>query len=63
MTKDEAAIVAAYTGVMVGNFTELHEYVERLLGHPVFTHEFGNESMAERIKQAARPDFLALVVT
>ena len=39
MTKREAAIVSAYTGVLIGDFDEVHKYIEELLGRPVFTHE------------------------
>jgi len=50
MTKNEAAIVSAYTGVMIGDFSALHEYVEKILGRPVFTHEFASNQVAEQIK-------------
>ena len=60
MTRQEAAIVAAYTGKMLGNFTDYHQYIEKLLGRPVFTHEI--PSLMEDIKTAAKQDFINLEV-
>jgi hypothetical protein len=63
MKKREAAIVAAYTGVMLGSFSDLHEYIEEIMGRPVFTHELGSEEMTDVVKQAAKKDFVSLVVS
>ena len=32
MTKKEAAIVSAYTGVLIGKFDEFHKYAEKAMG-------------------------------
>lgn len=37
--KKEAAIVSAYTGVLIGDFNEMHRYIEEIMGRQVFTHE------------------------
>ncbi len=42
MTRRESAIIGAFTGVLCGPFDALHEYVEEVMGRPVFTHEMGN---------------------
>lgn len=39
MTKREAAIVSAYTGIMLGKFSDMLGYIEEILGRPVHTHE------------------------
>jgi len=39
MTKHEAAVVAAYTGILIGEFSELHAYIEKTMGRSVWTHE------------------------
>ena len=62
MTKREAAIVGAYTGILLGDFSDLHGYIEEILGRPVFTHELGNKELAEHIKDVSKSDFLALEV-
>ena len=67
LTKEQSAVLSAYTGVLCGDFSSFHEYVERIMGRPVFTHEMGfthemvNEKVADEIKQKSRKDFLALV--
>ena len=62
MTSKEAAIVTAYTGIFVGNFPAFHEYVEKLLNRPVWTHEFANKELMEEIKDKAKNDFISLTV-
>lgn len=62
MTKREAAIVAAYTGVMLGKFNDIHIYIEEIMGRPVFTHELGNKVIMAQIHELSKPDFIALEV-
>jgi hypothetical protein len=60
LTKDQAAIIGVYTGVTCGPFSDIQEYAERLLGRPVYTHEFASPAMQEKLAELARPDFLRL---
>lgn len=60
MNKREAAILSAFTGIMIGSFSDMHEYVEEKLGRPVFTSEFGSEKFAAQLKEAVRGDFIKL---
>lgn len=62
MTKDEAAIVSAYTGVMLGKFSDMQQYAERVMGRPLWTHEFASQDVVDELKAATRPDFMALEV-
>lgn len=61
MTNEEKAIVMAYTGVCMLTGTKFHifhEYVEKLMGRPVYTHELG--FLADEIKEKAKDDFIKL---
>ena len=60
MTKREAAIISAYTGVLVGEFDNLHKYIESLFNRPVFVHEL--PTLADLIKEKSRSDFMALKI-
>lgn len=60
MTKREAAIITAYTGVFIGDVDELYKYVSEIMGRTVFTHEFCR--MADEIKEKSKKDFFALKV-
>ena len=60
LTKEQAAIIGAYTAVACGPFDELHEYIERIMKRPVYTHELGDSKVWEQIKQNARGDFLSI---
>lgn len=62
MTRQEAAIVSAYTGILIGKFSDLHRYIETLLDRPVFTHELADDSLFDKIKAKAKKDFISLEV-
>lgn len=59
---EQAAVIAAYTGYLIGEFSVMHAYVEKILGRPVFTHELGNDKVCAQIREAARKDFMSLQV-
>lgn len=60
LTKEQAAIIGAYTGYAAGPFADIHEYAERKLGRPIWTHEFGDLELTQKLQQAAKEDFLAI---
>jgi hypothetical protein len=61
LTREQAAIIGAYTGVLCGPFQDLHAYIEKLMDRPVWTHEMGEAEFMDVVKERARPDFLGLV--
>lgn len=60
MTKHEKLIVSVYTGIAMCNFPDIHEYVEKIVGRPVYTHEFASEEFMKELKEKVKPEFLAL---
>ena len=60
MTKRESAIIGAFTGILAGPFDAMHEYIEEIMGRPVFTHEMGNEHVMLEIKEKSKADFIKL---
>lgn len=61
MTKHEAAIIQAYTGItmLVGDdFQIFTKYCADLLGHPIFTHEYPDYE--EKIKELSKTDFIEI---
>lgn len=58
MNKREAAIVSAFTGKLMGEFSELHKYVEEIMERPVFTHEMGDKTISNEIKEKSKKDFI-----
>ena len=60
MTKHEAAVISAFTGYMIGNFADMHEYAEQLFGERIFTHQFANEGFVAQFKKLATPDFMKI---
>lgn len=60
MTLREKVIVSAYTGILMCDFHEMHKYIEEKLGRPVWTHKFALDLVQKQIKEAIKPDFLAL---
>lgn len=61
MTKREAAIVTAFTGVLIGEFSEFHKYAEEIMGRPIFTHEFADEEIEKKLKELSKPDILKML--
>jgi hypothetical protein len=62
MTKREAAIVTAYTGIKIGEFHEAHKYIEEVLQRPVFIHELARKEITDKIHEKSRQDFLSIKV-
>lgn len=60
MTKREKIIVSAYTGYLMCDFADIHEYCEKLLGRPIFTHEFADQRLFDQIREKSKADFLAI---
>jgi len=63
MTKQECAIIMAYTGICMltgEEFNEFHKYIEYIMGRPVWTHEFADKGIWEEIKKESEDDFMNL---
>ena len=60
LTKIQAAIVSAHTGVMIGEFADMWDYAENLLGRPLRFEEFASEEVEAAIRDRSGPDFLAI---
>ena len=60
MTRREAAVITAFTGILIGSFSDFHEYAESIMGRPIWSHEFGNKAFSAAIKEKSRSDFLAI---
>jgi len=60
LTKEQCAIISAYTGTMCGSFSDMHDYAEQILNTSIFTHEFGDPELIEKLKIASKADFLKI---
>ena len=60
MTKEEKLIVSAYTGILMTDFDSLHEFIEKKLGRPVWTHELADKLVWNELKETLKEDFLKL---
>lgn len=60
MTVREGAILSAYTGILLcESFSPVHEYIECILGRPVFTHEI--PMLKDEIEEKSRGDFMEII--
>ena len=60
LTKRQAAIIGAYTGVTCGPFADIHAYAEHLLGDEIQTMTFAGREFAALLKEKAKSDFLSI---
>lgn len=60
LTKRQAAIIGAYTGVTCGPFADIHEYAEELLGDGIQTITFAGREFAALLKEKAKADFISI---
>lgn len=61
MTKHEAVVIETYTGIVMLNGNDrkyAYEYAEKLLGFPIFTHEF--PEYADKLKELSKRDFVEI---
>lgn len=59
LTKEQGAIISAFTGILAGKFSDFAEYAERIIGRPIWTHQY--PGLSAQIKEAARADFMAIM--
>ena len=60
LTVEQAVIIAGYTGILTGSFSDLHADVERRLGRGVQTAEFGMKSFKAELQDLYRADFVVI---
>lgn len=53
-------IVSAYTGILMCDFSDVHEYIEKILKRPVWTHQLADKKIWDEIKEASKSDFIAI---
>lgn len=60
MTTAEKVVVSAYTGYLMCDFYFVHQYIERVMGRPVYTHEMGTDDFEKALREKVKPDFLKI---
>ena len=62
MTREESLLISAYTGYMLcPKFSELHKYIEEVIGAPVLTHQLGSEEFNKVLRGKLQPRILELI--
>jgi hypothetical protein len=46
---------------MCKDFSDMHAYIEKVMGHPVGTLEMGGGQTAKEIREKAYPDFIVAI--
>lgn len=60
LTRDQAAIIGLYTGILCGPFEDMQAKAEQLMGRGVWTHEFADKESVAVMKERVKPEFVAL---
>jgi hypothetical protein len=58
MTKYEANVISAYTGILCAPVSQVHEFIQCILGREVFVSELAD--CRDEIKNATKPEFLRI---
>ena len=61
ISKEDAVVLSAYTGVLMCDFADLHTYIEQKLERPVFTHEMASDDLQKELKKASKADLLSIL--
>jgi len=62
MTYEEKLIISAYTSFIMVDFDEVHEFIEEIMGRPVFTFEMADKDFYERLRKKLKPKFIELCI-
>jgi hypothetical protein len=60
LSRRDAAIIGAFTGVALGPFEDIQAYGDHLMGRPTWTHEYGSRDFWADLKEKSQEDFFAL---
>ncbi len=60
LTRRQAAIIGAFTGITAGPFEDVQQLGDELMGRPTWTHEYAHEKFADELRERAKPLFLAI---
>lgn len=60
LTKQQAAIIGAFTGIACGPFSDIQELAENVLNRQSMAHEFADPELWKELKEAVRPQFMEL---
>ena len=52
MTHKEAIAISAYTGFCFAPFAEIHQFIDEVLGRPVFTHELARDDIWDDVRKS-----------
>jgi hypothetical protein len=62
ISRREAAIITAYTGITLGDFDAFFEYASEKTGRSFGSGEMASKMWWERLHELSRTDFLALEI-
>ena len=60
LTKEQAAVIGAYTGFSCGPFSDVHKKIEDVLERPVFTHELASFHLWKQVREKMRDEFMSI---
>lgn len=63
MQLKERIIIEVYTGFCMTSSEErnaVYEYMQKIMGRPIFTHELAEKSIQEELREKSKADFIGL---
>lgn len=58
LNEEDLTILSCYTGYMlIDKFDFVHEKFEKILGEPIYTHQFAFEPFMKELKEKIKPEY------
>lgn len=62
MTHKEAVLLSAYTGfLLTKDFSDVHEFCEKILNRPIYSHELSIEETIKEIRDKCKPMIIEII--
>lgn len=61
MTKYEAAVITCFTGTLLCDFADFQNHAEKVMGRPIWTHEFAEPSLWAELKEKVKPELMKII--
>lgn len=60
LTRDQAAIIGAFTGIRCGPIEDIQKLGDELMGYPTLARDYANSEFLAALKKRCKPRFIEI---